>query len=87
MSWAFSRASEQFWGGAGAHPGSLSPILMLFLYPAISRVVSWGGAVVEESLLGPSLCGESQWAGLAAGVWWALECEQEGALARVREHL
>ena len=60
---------------------------MLFLYPAISRVVSWGGAVVEESLLGPSLCGESQWAGLAAGVWWALECEQEGALARVREHL
>lgn len=66
-------------GGAGAHPGSLNPVLMLFLHPAVSYIVSWGGGVCwEESLLGPSLWGESQQAGLPVGVWWALEGEQEG---------
>lgn len=46
MSWAFTRASEQVWGAAGAHPSPPSPILVLFLHAAVSSIVSWGGGVL-----------------------------------------
>ena len=57
-----------------------------FSAPSVSYIVSWGGGLCwEVSPLGPSLWGESRWAGLPAGVWWALKGEREGALAWVHE--